>query len=208
MLHDLGAHVIEADAVGRRLMEPGEPVYSEIVKQFGRGVVRGDGTLDRRLLADLAFQQDRRQELSKIVHPAVIAAQEQWMLELFSREPEAVAVVESALIFEAERDGTVPGWRKRFDTVVLVTAPKALKIVRYIARQQPVDAEHRSALAKDAEARLASQIPDEEKLSLADTIIHNDASIDETRSQVQHLWSMLGEKGKLRRAATKGTAHV
>ena len=208
MLREHGAFVIEADAVGRQLMEPGEAVYREVVQHFGTDVVSEDGTLDRRMLAELAFQQGRRRELSLIVHPAVIAAQERWTQEVFTTHPDAVAVVESALIFEAERDGTVPGWRKRFDTVVLVTAPHEVKIDRFVSRMKPKDAKRREALIVDAEARIAAQISDEEKRPLADAVIENGASMEDTRRQVEKLWLVLVEQARKQSAAMKGMSHV
>ncbi len=129
-----GVHVISADEVGRKLMQPGEAVYRQIVEHFGPEVVRGDGTLNRPLLADLAFRQGKLDELNRIVHPAVIDAQEAWADELFARDPDAIAMIESALIFEAGTTGSVPNWRDRFDSVVLVTAPNELKIQRFLER--------------------------------------------------------------------------
>ncbi len=188
LLRELGAYVVESDAIGRTLMEPGQAVYKQIVHQFGPGIVREDGTLDRSALANLAFQQGRRRELSLIVHPAVIAAQEKWMTDLFAKEPEAVAVVESALIFEAERDGTVPGWRSRFDTILLVTAPHASKIERYLRRSGIADSEHSASLTADAEARIAAQIPDQEKIKLSDIVIDNSGSLRDTQQAVKRAW--------------------
>src|ERR1039458_10340569 len=104
ILRELGAEVIESDALGRALMEPGQPVYAEIVRVFGPEVVNPDGRLNRARLAALAFQGGRLNELNAIVHPAVIAAQRRWMDQVFAHNPAAVAVVESALIFEVERD--------------------------------------------------------------------------------------------------------
>src|ERR1035438_1030962 len=137
-LRELGAEVIEADALGRALMEPGQPVYDEIVRLFGLEVVAADGRLNRVRLAKLAFQAGRVNELNAIIHPAVIAAQQRWTEEVFARNPAAVAVVESALIFEVERDakargeqhGTLADWRRRFDRTIVVTAPDELKIAR------------------------------------------------------------------------------
>jgi dephospho-CoA kinase len=192
-LHACGAHVIEADSVGRALMQPGQPVFDAIVAHFGQQILRPDGTLDRRALATLAFHNGRARELSLIVHPAVIAAQNQWMNTLFAEHPEAIAVVESALIFEAERDGTVPGWRDRFDALILVTAPKELRIARFLERnrvQSNVQADQ-EALRADAEARIASQIPDKEKIPFCDFVIDNSASLEDTRKSVQQLWQQL-----------------
>src|ERR1035441_3664653 len=82
ILRDLGAHVIEADALGRQMMEPGQPVYSEIVSTFGPDVVNPDGHLNRARLAEIAFKGGRLNDLNAIVHPAVIAAQLHWMEEV------------------------------------------------------------------------------------------------------------------------------
>ncbi len=193
ILRECGADVIEADAIGRTLMEPGQPVFAAIVDHFGKQVLRPDGSLDRRKLADLSFQQGRVCELSLIVHPAVIAAQEKWMRELFARKPEAVAVIESALIFEADRDGTVPGWRQRFDCVILVTAPRALRIERFIQRAvlPANDPAGLAALRADAEARIASQIPDEEKIPFCDIVLENTGSLEDMRLAVKSIWEQL-----------------
>jgi len=195
MLRDRGADVIEADAVGRSLMHPGQPLFAAIVAHFGSGVVSADGSLDRRALARIAFQEGRGRELSLLVHPAVIAAQEEWMRALFAGKPEAVAVIESALIFEAERDGTVPGWRNRFDTLILVTAPPAMRIQRFLARAGILEnEERRAALQADAEARMAAQMPDEEKKPFCDFVIDNSASLEDTLQSVQTVWEKLAAR--------------
>ncbi len=136
MFEQLGAAVISADQLGRQLMQPGEPVYAAIVQTFGPGVVRGDGSLDRKALAELAFQHNQADALNRIVHPAVIAAEEDWMRGVFAADPERVAMVESALIFEVEKWGTAPGWVQRFDKVILVTVPDEVKIARFVARNR------------------------------------------------------------------------
>src|SRR5208282_5229513 len=100
ILRELGAQVIEADALGREMMERGHEVYEQIVARFGPEVLNPDGSLNRARLADLAFRHGRLQELNGLVHPPVIEAQRRWMNEVFTRDPSAVAVIESALIFE------------------------------------------------------------------------------------------------------------
>jgi len=197
-LRELGAEVIEADALGRALMEPGQAVYGEIVRVFGPDVVDPDGRLNRKRLADLAFKGGRLQDLNTIVHPAAIAAQRSWMEEVFKRNPAAVAVVESALIFEVERDARLRGeqesvlvdWRRRFDRVVVVTAPEALKIARYAARVSPAGA-GREAAAADARVRLKHQIPDAEKAARADYVLENTADQAALRAQTVELWQRL-----------------
>lgn len=190
IFRSLGAHVIEADAVGRQLMSPGHAVYREIIAHFGPEVVSADGTLNRRLLADLAFRHNRLVELNRIVHPAVIAAQQEWAERIFAEDPNAVVIVESAVIFEAEAQGTVPGWRQRFDRVILVTAPDEVKIARYVARMAE-SGRTLQDLEADARARLAAQIPDSEKIPLCDYVIHNDGPLEETRQQVEHIFAEL-----------------
>jgi dephospho-CoA kinase len=191
-----GVAVIEADAVGRELMQPGQSVYREIVEHFGPGVLQADGSLDRGHLAQLAFREGRLQELNALVHPAVIAAQEEWMGRVFARDPKAVAMIESALIFEASRGaaanggvaGSVPGWAERFDRILLVTAPEETKIARYTARMQALEgaagAERQAEIERDARARLARQIPDREKLALCDYVIDNAGPVERAREQV------------------------
>ncbi len=198
ILRDLGAQVIEADELGRGLMEPGQQVYAEIVRVFGPEAVAPDRRLNRPELARLAFHGGRLQELNAIVHPAVIAEQQRWMNDVFARDPSAVAVVESALIFEVERDARVRGeqegvladWRNRFDRIIVLTAPDELKIARYAARIAPAGPA-REAASADARIRLARQMPDEEKVRRADFVIENTGDVPALRAQVESLWHRL-----------------
>lgn len=205
MLRELGAQVIEADELGRALMEPGQTVYDEIVRVFGPGVVRPDGQLDRARLAEIAFKDGRLQNLNAIVHPAVIAAQNRWMEDVFVRDSSAVAVVESALIFEVERDaqargeytGALGDWRNRFDHILLLTAPDELKIARYVGRIC-TDPGRREAAIADARMRLARQMPDAEKAARADFVIENTGTAAELRAQVGRIWEQLKAESKKR----------
>jgi dephospho-CoA kinase len=197
-LRGWGAEVVEADELGRALMEPGQQVYAEIVRVFGPQAVNADGNLNRARLAELAFQKGRLNELNAIVHPAVIEAQRVWMNEVFERDPGAVAVVESALIFEVERDARARGetetvladWRRRVDRIVVVTAPDQLKIARYLARVCSAGVRRKDAEA-DARARLRLQIPDAEKAALADYVIENSGDMDDLRAQAIDVWRRL-----------------
>ena len=87
MFAALGAKVIQADPIAHDLMRPGQPVYEEVVRHFGREIVQPDGAINRAKLAELVFAGGRVQELNKIVHPAVIQRQEQWMAEITERDP-------------------------------------------------------------------------------------------------------------------------
>ena len=195
IFQELGAAVVSADQLGRQLMQPGEPVYAAIVKTFGQGVVRADGSLDRKALAELAFQHNQADTLNHIVHPAVIAAEEEWMRGIFAADPRRVAIVESALIFEVEKWGTAPGWVQRFDKLILVTVPDEVKIARFVSRMMANDGRdsRREALVQDARARMAMQIPDQEKAGRCEYVIDNSGSIEETRRRVEEIYRELAQ---------------
>lgn len=202
-LRALGAQVIEADELGRALMEPGQAVYEQIERVFGPEVVMPDGRLDRPRLAKLAFEGGRLHELNAIVHPAVIAAQQHWMDQVFAHDPSAVAVVESALIFEVERDarargeseGVLADWRHRFDHIIVLTAPDEVKIARYAARlAEPGPG--REAAQRDARVRLGRQISDQEKAARADFVIENNGDLAGLQKRVDEVWERLKEESK------------
>ncbi|HEY2469976.1 MAG TPA: dephospho-CoA kinase [Terracidiphilus sp.] len=203
MLRELGAQVIESDELGRRLMEPGQSAFDAIVRKFGADVLTVEGRLNRARLAELAFKDGRVKELNAIIHPAVIEAQREWMDQLFTRDPAAVAVVVSALIFEVERDAREGGetmaayadLRRRIDRIVLVTAPDEEKIARYVARVGRD--ENREKAETDARSRLEHQIPDREKIGRADYILENTGDLGALRSQVESLWPRLREESNL-----------
>lgn len=186
IFREQGMHILEADAIARVMMQPGEEVYRRIVEHFGPTILRPDGSLDRAHLAALAFGEGRLLELNRIVHPPVIAEQERRMAELFACDPHAIAIIESALIFEAETWGTVPDWHRRFDRIILVTAPDDLKIHRFLQRILPPEttSDQRAAAERDARARLAAQLPDAVKIPRSDVVIDNAGSLDATRLQV------------------------
>ena len=200
LLRELGAQVVEADEMGRAMMEPGEAVFAETVRVFGAEVVGPDGRLNRAKLAEMVFKGGRLRELNAIVHPAVIAAQRKWMDEVFARDAKAVAVVESALIFEVERDarargedeGVMSDWRNRFDRVIVVTAPDDEKIARYVDRVcEGKDASCRAAAEADARVRMARQIPDAEKAARADFVIENADDKAALTARVAEVWERL-----------------
>jgi dephospho-CoA kinase len=195
IFQELGAAVISADQLGRQLMQPGEQVYAAIVRAFGQGVVRGDGSLDRKALAELAFQHNQADALNHIVHPAVVAAEEEWMRSVFAADPTRVALVESALIFEVEKWGTAPGWLQRFDKLILVVVPDEVKIVRFVSRMMADDGREsrRETLTQDARARMAMQIRDQEKAGRCEYVIDNSGSLEETRKRTVEIYRELAQ---------------
>jgi len=180
MFSELGVHVVQSDQTAHELYRPGEPVYQEIVKRFGREVVKPDGEIDRPRLAAAAFGQNRIEELNRIVHPAVIERQAEWMCEIAAREPHAIVMVEAALIFEAGTNG-------RFEKVMVVTCRPEQKVQRFAARTGLDE----SVARAEVERRAKAQIPDEEKARRADYVIDNSGSLEETRRQVRNIFEVL-----------------
>jgi dephospho-CoA kinase len=193
IFRSLGAQVMAADVVGRAMMQPGEAVHEQIVQVFGVTVVRADGTLDRHKLGQIAFTDGRLAELNAIVHPPVIAEQQRWMEALEREQPDAVAIYETALLFEASKAAGTRDWQERFDRRILVTAPEALRIARYVARigGPDADAATRAALEVEARQRMAAQMPEQEKMRLSDTIIRNDASLEDVTRQTETVYREL-----------------
>jgi dephospho-CoA kinase len=188
----LGACLVQADRIAHDLMLPGQPVYNQVVCHFGGSILNPDLSVNRAKLAEAAFGSaasalpSRIQELNKIVHPVVIRSQEEWMEEMGRQDPHAVAIVEAALIIEA-------GAAKRFDRMLVVTCGDEQRIARFAAR-------HKLALdaaRKEVERRMAAQLPEAEKIKVADYVIDNSGSIERTREQARQVW------GDLRSAAAK-----
>ncbi len=189
MLAALGAHFAQADAMARELMRPGQKVFDEVVRSFGRGILSSDGALigqiDRKKLADAAFGTpehpgSRVLELNAIVHPAVGRAQEEWMADTGNADPEGVVVVEAALIFEAGLEG-------QFDRMVVVTCPYEERVRRWMERNGVDEAAARAEL----ERRMAAQWPEERKIARADFVVDNSGRADGTEALVRELYSRL-----------------
>jgi dephospho-CoA kinase len=188
MFVKLGAHLIQADAVAHWLMEPGRRVYEEVVRRFGREILNPDGSINRPRLAEVAFgtaggAPQRVKELNEIVHPAVIAEENEWMEDIGRRDPNAIAIVEAALILEA-------GAGDRFDRLIVVTCHPEQRIQR-LARRLGISED---AARAEVTRRMAAQIPDQEKIKAADFVIDNSASLAATEQQVQRVFAALRER--------------
>ncbi len=185
----LGARLVQADRIAHSLMQPGEPVYNEVVRHFGREILNPDGSVNRAKLAEVAFgsasagadkRASRIEELNRIVHPVVIRSQDAWMQEMGRQDPHAVAIVEAALILEA-------GAAEHFDRLIVVTCSAEQRVARFAARQK-IDIEE---ARKEVVRRMAAQLADEEKIKKADYVIDNSGALDRTREQVQNVWQGL-----------------
>jgi dephospho-CoA kinase len=189
MLAAHGAIVLSSDEMGRAMMQPGHAAFAQIVERFGATILNADGTLNRHALAKLAFDPDnpRIEELNAIIHPAVIAAQAERGAEIARAQPDAIVVVESALIFSTKH--TPEGsWRSRFDCIVLVTAPDEVKIDRFIQRSAPGSGQ--AHLRDDARRRLEAQ-----RASIPADIpcyrLKNEGSLTDLQRHVDGLWTRL-----------------
>jgi dephospho-CoA kinase len=188
MMAERGAQVLDADQVVRDLMQPGKPVYRQVVQHFGREIVNPDGEINRKRVADAVFPTGRVRDLNSIVHPAVIESQDRWMAEVERRDPQGMAVVEAALILEA-------GAREHFDKIVVVTAPLKQRAERF-AKRLKVSQE---AARAEVERRSKAQMPDEEKIKFADYVIANSGDLAGLEKQVQQVFSQLQSEAKARK---------
>ena len=200
MLAARGAIVFSSDEMARVMMQPGQSVHAQIVAQFGQSILAADKSIDRGKLAALAFDptHPRVEELNAIVHPAVLGVQAEQIAALAHTQPDAIVVVESALIFSTKHSGENP-WRDRFDRIIVVTAPERRKIERFVARVaagRRLSAKEHAALEADAQRRLAQQKITPEQ-SVGCIVIRNDGDLAELEAQVDVLWHELsGLSGK------------
>lgn len=179
MLAKRGARLLQADTLAHQLYSPGTAVYDEILRCFGREILSDDGTINRARLANIVFP-NRIAELNAIVHPAVIESQNEWMDDVERTNPQAIAVVEAALIIEA-------GAEDDFDKLIVVICDFERKVERYATRAV-VSLEIARA---EVERRSAAQFSDDEKARHADFVIDNSGSPDETEQRVEEIWKQL-----------------
>jgi dephospho-CoA kinase len=191
MFVDLGAHCIDADQIAHELMRPGEKVYEQVVQSFGDEILNPDKSVNRSKVAELAFDKRRPRiyELNRLMHPEVIQRYESWMEDMRSREPDAIAILEAALVLEA-------GLRKRFDRIVVVTCKPQQRIERW-AQRFNLDPETAKV---EVTRRMMAQAPDEAKIQAADYVIDNSGSVEETRNQVQKVYEALLPQAKAKSA--------
>jgi len=173
LLAEHGAIVIDADAIAREVVEPGQPALAEIAERFGPGILDASGALDRGALAAIVFHDTAAlADLNAITHPRIAER----TAELIAAAPEdAVVVYDMPLLVE---NGLAEGW----DTVVVVIADRQVRIERL--RERGLDDD-------DIEARMSRQASDEERRAVADIIIDNSGSMEELRSQVDDAWRKL-----------------
>ena len=183
MLRALGAVIVDSDEIVRELQAPGQPMLEEIAATFGSGVLADDGSLDRAKLGDIVFRDpEARRKLNAIVHPGV--GRETAARLAAAREAGApLVVLDIPLLYETRRGGTASRANAGADAVVVVYAPRELQISRQLERNDYGRAE--------AERRVDSQIPIDRKRDLADHVIDNSGSLEDTERQVAALYALL-----------------
>ncbi len=179
MLRELGATVVDTDALARAVVEPGRPAWEEIVAWLGQDVLQADGTLDRRKVADIVFADAAaRAKLEGITHPRIGAAARE-ALAAAERAGARVAVLDVPLLYEA-------GWEAMADEVWVVYVDEETQRRRLMARD--------GLTAGQAAARMAAQMSLAEKARRADVVIDNGGSLGETAAQVAAAWRRATEK--------------
>jgi dephospho-CoA kinase len=176
MMGELGCHVLNADKMAHAVIAPGSPAYKEIVRHFGEHILALDGGIDRARLAAIVFSNSAQlATLNAIVHPRVLHDLDRELDRLSRLDPHGIAVVEAALLIEAR-------YHEKLDRLVLVTCTREQQIERLTN-----PAFGRAMPREQAEQRIASQMPLEEKRKLPHDEIDCSGSLDYTRKQVQML---------------------
>src|SRR5437764_2081686 len=179
VLGGLGARTIEADAIARAVVEPGTPGLKALIEEFGAGILNQDGSLDRAKLASIVFRDEpRRQKLNSILHPFIIERQDAIMRQWEQETPDAIAVVDAALMIES-------GGYKRFDKLIVVHCRPEIQLERLMKRNK--------LSREEAEQRMATQMPQEEKKRYADYLIDTSGEFAETRRQTEEVYHALRE---------------
>ena len=183
LLNELGAIIVDADAIVHELQAAGQPMLKEIAAAFGDGVLTGDGALDRPALGSIVFRDtERPRELEQIVQPPVVA-------EMARRAKVAIAdgvpmvVMDIPLLFEGKKTGRGSAAAMQYDATICVWVPLETQIERTMSRDE-CDRE-------EAERRIAAQLPIDEKREMADHVIDNSGKPDQTSEQVKALYAQL-----------------
>jgi len=177
VLAELGCRVLDADATAREVVAQGTAGLNAVIGAFGNEILREDGTLDRARLGTIIFaDEERRQLLNSILHPFIIAAQDDQIRRWQQETPDGIAIVDAALMIES-------GGYSRFDKLVVVHCRPEVQLERLILRD--------GLLPKEAELRLAAQMSQEEKMKYADFLIDTSEGFEYTRRQTEAVFREL-----------------
>ncbi|AOZ93879.1 dephospho-CoA kinase [Paenibacillus crassostreae] len=173
-----GALLVDADTIAREVMLPGQPVLAAVSEFFGQAILQADGTLDRKKLGNIVFNDKKAlQALNEMSHPEIRKQIKERMNELEKLNPNVLVVVDIPLLIES-------GYQSMFEQVMVVFVPRDIQKQRLILRDSLTD--------EEAEARLHAQMDIEEKKKQADITIDNSNSLEETKQQLDRFWLKLG----------------
>lgn len=181
ILRELGARTIDADAVAREVVEAGTAGLKAVVDGFGVEILKPDGSLNRAALGSIVFADGaKRQKLNSILHPFIIARQDEIMRQWETETPDAIAVVDAALMIES-------GGYKRFDKLIVVHCQTQLQLERLMKRD--------NISREEAERRITAQMPQEEKKRHANYLIDTSEGVESARQQTTAVWQELQVSG-------------
>ncbi|MBI4400456.1 MAG: dephospho-CoA kinase [Nitrospirae bacterium] len=177
LFQDCGAVLIDADILARAVVEPGKPALRDIVRSFGKQMLLPDKSLDRHKLASIVFRNKAKlKKLEAIVHPRVAREQAYLTREIAKKDPHAVIIYDAPVLIEA-------GAHKRMDKLIVVSADRETQIKRLRNRNHLTRVE--------AIRRIQSQMPLAKKIKLADYVIDGTWSFEQTKHEVQRIYSEL-----------------
>lgn len=178
---ELGCRVLDADQTAREVVMPGATGLKAVVQSFGKDVLAPDGTLDRAHMASIVFaDEEKRLRLNHILHPFIIARQDEILREWEREEPNGIAIVDAALMIES-------GGYKRFDKLIVVHCRPEVQLERLMLRDKLTLAE--------AQRRIASQMRQEEKQRYADYLIDTSDGFEPTRERTAEVYKELRQHG-------------
>jgi dephospho-CoA kinase len=176
-LAELGCHVIDADQIAREVVMPGTRGLQLVTEAFGSQMLRPDGALDRSKLGAIVFSDaDKRAHLNSILHPLIIAAQDERVREIESRDPNGIVIIDAALMIES-------GGYRRLDKLIVVHCRPEIQLQRLMTRD--------NLSREDAAQRIAAQMSQEEKIKYADYLIDTSDGFEATHNLVIELFRQL-----------------
>lgn len=177
VLKEEGAYIIDADQIARELVQPHKPAWNELIRTFGKEILQEDGFIHRKKLADKVFADPKKRKLlNQILHPRIKEEMDRRTKEIGQKDPEAIVVIDAPLIVEL-------GDHREMDKLIVVASTQTQQIERLKERDR--------IGPEEALRILSSQMPVEEKVNLADFVIRNEGSLEETKKRAKEVFKEL-----------------
>jgi dephospho-CoA kinase len=173
----LGCHTLDADVTAREVVQPGSAGLLAVAESFGQEILNTDGTLNRQHLGEIIFaDEEKRQKLNHILHPFIIARQDEIMRDWERDDPDGIGIIDAALMIES-------GGYRRFDKLIVVHCRPEVQLERLILRN--------GLTREEAQARIDSQMPQAEKQKYADFLIDTSDGFEPTRTRTTEVYNNL-----------------